>query len=148
MSDELLVAYAWTYQRIVNDPTMQVMFTNRGLDITNQVWEFKAPEGVQPPFIVYQRIGGGDVRALGGARVYSMVRELIRVVDVGQDWGHDDIVGRLNQLFGLVINVAVSDPPGYIEACSRAEPFDQPEDVGGVQWRHLGGIFEIAAQAA
>lgn len=148
MSNEVPMISAWVYGRIVGDSVLQAGFTARSLNIVNQVWEYRAPEGVQTPWIIYQRQSGGDVTSLEGVRIYARGNYLIRVVGTGEDWDHEDIANRLDVLFGRVVNQVVTTPPGVILACVRTEAFDLPEDVGGVQYRHLGGLYGIAAQAA
>jgi hypothetical protein len=153
---ELLVAQAWVYGRLVTDEGIIDSFAAREHPIEHrpmvpdeQVWEYRAPEAVFPPFITYRREGPGiDVTTIGGDRIYTRIPYLITVTGVGEDWNHDDIYASIERLFGLAVNIPVADPPGYIEACVRREPFDQYADVNGVHYRHLGGIYEIAVQAA
>lgn len=150
-ANELLVVYGWVYQRIVGDTDpggMVDLFAARGLDVTDHVWEYRGPEDVTHPIIAYRRTDlARDVRGIGGTRVYSIIRTLITVVDQGQDWQHEDILNRIGALFDFAVNLPVAEPPGYIHACERVEPFDAPEDSpAGVQYRHIGGVFDIAAQ--
>ncbi len=150
MSDprnEVLIAYAFVYNRLVGDTAIGASFTARGLTAADHVWEYRAPEGTGNPVIAFQRIGGGDVNTVAGYRIYSVVRTLIRVYDYGEDWSHEDIAHRLDALFSEGDNVPVTDPAGLILFTRRVEPWDQPEDIGGVQYRGIGGVFDIAAQA-
>lgn len=139
--NEIPMVSGWIYSRIVTDPTLV------SLGVTDQrVWEYVAPD-TDGFHIVYQRQEAGDVRGLGSVRLFTRLRYLIRVVDRGADWSHEAIANRIDALFDAVGPISVADPPGVIEASVRVEPFDQPETVGGVQYRHLGGIYEIAANA-
>jgi hypothetical protein len=153
---ELLVAQAWVYSRLVTDQGVIDAFAARQHPVEQrpmvpdeQVWEYRAPEAVFPPFITYRREGPGiDVTAVGGHRIYTRIPYLITVTGVGEDWSQDDIYARIEGLFGLAVNIPVPDPEGFIEACVRREVFDQYVDFNGVHYRHLGGIYEIAVQAA
>lgn len=153
---ELLVAQAWVYSRLVTDPGLIAAYqgrehpvTGEPMDPEEQVWEYRAPEAVAPPFITYHREGPAvDVTGIGGARIYTRLPYIIAVTGVGEDWNHDDIFACIDRLFGLAVGFPVPEPEGYIEACVRREPIDQYVDFNGVHYRHLGGIYEIAARAA
>jgi len=153
---ELLVAQAWIYSRLTGDPSTIAAFAERENPATEapmtpdeQVWEYRAPEAVAPPFITYRREAPGlDVTGLGGNRIYTRIPYLITVTGVGENWDHDDLYACIERLFGLAVNIPVAEPEGYIEACVRREVFDQYADAAGLHYRHLGGIYEIAVQAA
>ncbi len=143
LANEIPLVSSWIYARIVTDATMIT------LGVTDEkVWEYAAPEGMSGWFISYQKMEAGDVRGLGNTRFMTRLRYLIRVVDRGADWDHEAVANRIDQLFDGNVSVErVTDPLGWIESSSRIEPYDLPETISGVQYRHLGGIYEIAAIA-
>ena len=136
----------WVYARLVNDPQLQAIATAQGVELPNKVWEYAAPEGATGWQIIYQRIQASDVAGIN-VRLMAVLRYLIRVVDRGKDWDHETVANRIDALFDHVGPFPVADPPGTIEGAVRMEPFDQPETIGGVEYRHLGGIYQIAANA-
>ncbi len=146
-TNEIPMVSGWIYSRLVNDADLMTLATAQDLSLPDRVWEYNAPESTIGWYVRYQRVEAGDVRGLGSHRFMTRLRYLIVVVDRGADWDHEAIANRIDALFGGVGPLEVADPPGWIESSVRIEPFDLPETVGGVQYRHLGGIYEIAANA-
>jgi hypothetical protein len=145
LANEVPMVSGWLYATMLNDATLV------GLGVTDdKVWEYKAPDDVNGWYIAYQQIeAAGDVRGLGNTRLFTKLRYLIRVVDRGADWGHGPVANRIDQLFdGNAEVVRITQPVlGWIEGSTRISPFDQSETVSGVEYRHVGGIYEIAAIA-
>jgi hypothetical protein len=146
-TNEIPMVSGWIYSRLAEDAALQALAASQGMSLPDRIWEYHAPESLTGWYIRYQRMEAGDVRGLGNHRFMTRLRYLIVVVDRGADWDHEAIANRIDTLFGGVGPLPVADPPGWIESSARIEPFDMPETVGGVQYRHLGGIYEIAATA-
>lgn len=145
LANEVPMVSGWIYSTIVTDATMVALGAT-----DERVWEYKAPDDVTGWYIAYQQVEPvGDVRGLGNTRLYTKLRYLIRVVDRGADWMHGPVADRVDQLFdGNAEVVRITEPVlGWIEGSTRISPFDQSETVGGVEYRHVGGIYEIAAIA-
>jgi len=114
--------------------------------VSDRVYAYAAPQGVTYPFIVHGRQASTDFTLLGGTRLWSDLLYLVRAVGRVSSWSSlapiaDLIDARLHEKSGPV------EGGGAVLSCIRVEPFTLVEVVAGVQYRQMGGVYRLLAQA-
>lgn len=108
-----------------------------------KVYPGAAPLGAQMPYVVYQQMprpGERDTNALGGVRVLTRLRYLVKV-----------IAATLAEAEPLVLAVdqALHQTEGqqgeyYVGNVQRAEPYELPTiDEDGSQYWQTGGFYDL-----
>lgn len=113
-----------------------------------RVWSDVAPQGVPFPYIVTGQQSAVDVIATGPYRVMVTCLYLVKAITGGQYYSAaiQQMANRIDTL--LQATKADSVPGGgRIISCIRQRPFRLPEITNGIQYRHLGGIYEINTQS-
>lgn len=113
--------------------------------LPEHVWADVAPGGTDAPWVVYTVGEALDVGALSAQdpRIFSAATLNVRVIhrasapDVG-----NAVARRLYALIQGNHNAAVSDG-GTILTATRTTALNYPEDVGGIQYRHTGGLYRV-----
>lgn len=111
-----------------------------------RIYQGIAPQGNPTyPYVVYQFQGGADLDTASAARVWADVVYLVKAVTKGSGFGPlvavaDAIDARLHGASGATADAA-------IDACVREQPFQLSEADGGVNYRHLGGIYRLKVRA-
>lgn len=103
-----------------------------------------APEGTIPPFIVFSQQAPTDLMTVGQARIWASFVYLVKVSAPVTSYTPlkttaDAIDAALHGASGTVADGAILD-------CTRDRPFAMVEETGGVQWRHLGGLYRMKVQ--
>lgn len=113
-----------------------------------RVWSDVAPQGVPFPYIITQAQSAVDVIATGPYRVMVGMIYLVKVLIQGQYYSANQIAmaNRIDSLLQGVKADSVSGG-GRIVSCVRQRPFRLTEATNGVQYRQLGGIYDINVQA-
>lgn len=112
--------------------------------LPDRVWPDVAPGGTQAPWIVYSVQEGLDMDALGGGpRLGAAIPVNVRVVTQGQDPGAASAAVR--RLYALLHGNHNHPLPagGVILTGRRTASLAYPEDAGGIQYRHTGGLYEV-----
>lgn len=113
--------------------------------LEDHVWEGTAPGGVEPAWVVFSVLPPVDVKGATMTQIMSMVQVQVKVIGQTQGYGpllapykavHDALEGRTNQ--------PVQD--GLVLTCHRVSGVQYPEQVNGMEYRHLGGLYETNAQ--
>ena len=94
------------------------------------------------PFVlVTQNAVPGDVGAIGGILIWSVLEYVVRVVDRTNSW--DGLVVPASEIDAALDDTAGNVDGGVVHACTRLRPFLLPEVRAGVQYRHLGGVYRL-----
>jgi hypothetical protein len=113
-----------------------------------RVWSDVAPQGVPFPYIITQSQSAVDVIAIGPIRVMANTIYLVKGIAQGQYYSPAlvSIANRIDSLLQAQKADSVSGG-GRIVSCVRQRPFRLTEATNGVQYRQLGGIYDINVQA-
>lgn len=113
-----------------------------------RVWSDVAPQGVPFPYIITQIMSAVDVIATGPIRVMVGTQYLIKGMAQGQTYSATlrQIANRVDALIHAQTADSVQGG-GRIVSCVRQRPFRLTEATNGVQYRQLGGIYDINVQA-
>lgn len=110
-----------------------------------RIYQGIAPQGTSFPYVVYQFQGGADLDTQRVARVWADLVYLVKAVTTGSSFAAiraiaDAIDARLHGASGATADAAV-------DACVREQPFQLTEADGGVNYRHLGGVYRLKVRA-
>ncbi len=111
-------------------------------EATGGVYNMVAPDGVEPPFVVFQAMSKVDdyyaYSERGGSAVY-MVKAIDRNV-----W--PKTAGDIDTQIDSVMQDASLSITGHtLISCRREEDIYLVEDQGGVIYQHIGGLYRIMA---
>lgn len=140
--DEQAQALEFVYTRVSADPVLAELAGVAPAYLADRVWPDVAPDTAPEPFLVYSAGEGVDRLALGTEpRLGTPVPINVRWVTRGPDPSAGAAAGRrLYQLLHGAKDVPVSDG-GMILTCRRTSALSYPEDAGGIQYHHTGGLF-------
>jgi len=123
---------------------------NQALSITQRarVWSDVAPQGAPFPYIITQAQSAVDVVAIGPYRIMVDTQYLVKGIAQGQTYSAilQQIANRIDALIHAQRADTVAGG-GRIVSCVRQRPFRLTEATNGVQYRQLGGIYEINVQS-
>lgn len=145
--DETEGVKEWVYGKIVGDPVLPGMLALATDTIADRVWDSVAPEGTNPPWITFQVGDADDVRALGPDHpLFVQVTLQVKVIGRGETYtALSPIARRLADVLHGTHNDPVSND-GMILTCLRRRTIQYPEQGHGLQYRHLGAIYEVNTQ--
>tara|TARA_R110000824_G_scaffold207854_2_gene393433 strand:- start:1186 stop:1599 length:414 start_codon:yes stop_codon:yes gene_type:complete len=111
-------------------------------EATGGVYNTMAPDGVEPPFVVFQAMSKVDdyfaYSERGGAAVY-MVKAITRSV-----WPKE--AGDIDTQIDSVMQDASLSVTGHaLISCRRESDIYLVEDQSGVIYHHIGGLYRILA---
>jgi hypothetical protein len=141
---EGLTVARWVYGTLT---TSQALADALGVpleSLEDYVWEGVAPGGLDY-WVVFTVQSPRDVKGATMTQIMSAVAVQVKVVGKAQSYGplagpykaaHDALEGRTNQ--------PVQD--GLVLTCHRVSGVQYPEQVNGIEYRHLGGLYETNAQ--
>lgn len=140
--DEQAQALEFVYTRLSTDPVLAAL---AGVDVAalpDRVWPDVAPGTAPEPFLVYSAAEALDWGSLGTEpRLGTVVPLNVRWVTRGPDPSAGAAAGRrLYELLHGAKDVPVSDG-GMILTCRRTAALAYPEDAGGIEYFHTGGLF-------
>lgn len=114
--------------------------------VGSRIYNQYAPTNADYPFIIFQQQTLRDVRGVGGVRIMVDSLYVVKGISQGNDFAQLGVLAT-------AIDTALNIPPGgsvtggYVMASVREEPFALTEVEDGKQFRHMGGIYRIHAQA-
>jgi hypothetical protein len=149
----------WTVVFIGNLANTVLPITGNGAGLTGpgaaltisqqaRVWPDVAPQLVPFPYLITQAQSAIDVIATGPYRVMVGTQYLVKGITQGQYYS-PNLIAIANRIDSLLQAKAADSVTGggRIVSCVRQRPFRLTEASNGVQYRQLGGIYEINVQA-
>ncbi len=138
---ETVRAEAWLYGLLTADTELSALVDSR-------VYSGAAPQGAALPYVVISHQSGRDVLGVGTTRIMSHLIYLVKAVGQGQSYvSLEPIADCIDAaLHGASGSVAGVDGAGAeLLACTRAMTVAYAEIDEGIQYRHLGGLYELVA---
>lgn len=102
--------------------------------------------GDAPWWVTYTILEPQDVKGVGVVHVFSVVQFQIKVVGIGQSYG--PIVPVYQRVHELLESATHQEPAqgGIVLTAERVSGIQYPERAGGIEYRHLGGLYETLTQ--
>lgn len=142
--DEQAQVMEWLYTTLSTDPDLAELAGVDVADLPDKTWPNVAPADVQPPYQVYSTEEALDMPAMGPhSRLGTLVPANVRWVTRAEDPGSGAPAQRRHYaLLNGALNVPVADG-GTILTAKRTSALNYPEDAGGVQYNHTGGLYAV-----
>jgi hypothetical protein len=102
------------------------------------------PDGSPFPWVTFTIVEPQDVRVVGLAKVLTAVQFQVKVTAATETYAAlADVAAAVNARLDAVVN-----PPTHpaVATCERLSGVHYPENANGVQYRHLGGLFQAYVQ--
>jgi hypothetical protein len=143
----------WVTDTLVGDSMpvtgLQALLGGSQASAAGRVWEGVAPEGTPYPFLTFTV---GEIRVVGGVGLVEiMARIPLTLKAVTQGESYAPLVPLVNRAVALIsgqANIPTVTPgiAGLVLTCERIGGIQYPERDGGIEYRHLGGLYEVLAQ--
>ena len=134
---EVLRAYEWIQSTLSADATLAALVGSR-------IYSEQAPQERVMPFVVFNLQGGTDLRAVGTVRVYNNSLYQVKGVTQGRDYATGKSIA--DRIDVLLHGAAGNTSDGSILGCVREQPLVFAENDGGVEYRHVGGLYRLYVQ--
>lgn len=145
--DELSLAAKWLTTKLTGDTALMAA-------ATGGVWDTLAGDA-DPPFVVFEIQSPADVLVVGSQRLLVNLEALVRVIDQGDSY--DDLDTAATRIYALLDRV--ESEPVYASdgvtvaadvSCFRTEAYldAYQDEVTKQQYRHKGGLYQIAVREA
>lgn len=136
----------WVLERLTSDAALSVL-ADDGNPLEERVWEGVAPEDVTDPWwITFTVIEPRDVKGVGMTQVWSVVPLQVKVTGPTSTYlPLVPVYQRVHACLEAQRNQPV-DTGGLILTCHRVSGIQYPERTQGVEYRHLGALFEAQVQ--
>jgi hypothetical protein len=134
---EGLTVAGWLYERLSSDAQLA--------SLVNGVFDTVAPPDAVLPFVVISEVGTPtDTNALPASRVLVTGEWQVRVTVEGMSW--QPASAAVQRIDALLQGATASRTDGEVLGCTRVSTVKYPETSNGRHYRHLGGVYQIAAQ--
>jgi len=131
---------AWLVAKLKADVGAGGLFGPANPAKVNGVWsDVIAPDAVLPA-IRFQEQGALDTNGVSGQRI--LVRGTWLVVVTGKTKDYGPLVPAADRLDEVLQRASGNTSGVWVLQCTRIAPFKQT-DPGDIQFRHLGGLYEI-----
>lgn len=135
---EGLTVADWVNDTLTGDATLQGLVGTR-------VYGDLGPANATYPFIVFTVGETHQVNGVGLSEIFTTVPLTVKAVGKGSSYGPlYPIVARLVELLAGKTNQVAS--MGLVITAERTGGIQFPEQLNGIEYRHLGAQFEINAQ--
>lgn len=133
MSDVIGVSAAWIKSTLDN-----------AVGVSDRVYFDVAPQDTSFPLAIYQYQSGTDTMVVNAHRVFSDMAWIVKAVD------RETSLATLRNVAGS-IDAALHRASGTADGgtvlyCTREAPFQLTEEIDGIIYRHLGGVYRIVAK--
>lgn len=144
---EGLILSEWVVAALVGDAQMAAALGVVGPETVGaRVWEGIAPEGTPYPFVTFTVAEPQDWTGVGTTRVMSKVGLTVKATSRGRSYAPIKAVAqRIDAALQGVLNVPTSGG-GRVLSVIRQNGLQYPEQDGGEDYRHLGGVYEAHVQ--
>jgi hypothetical protein len=132
--EETNIVASWLYTTLHGDATLLAA-------APGGVYEDAAPRGTVFPVVIFALQDAIDSLTVNGVCILVRATYQVKVVTQGASYAAlDGAAARINTLLHRVTGSAGG---GAIYSSVRVEPLRYREDADGVEYRHLGGLYEI-----
>lgn len=129
-------ALGWIAATVAADSTITTLAGYGGL------WENLAPLTVTSPYLIAQLMSSTDVLTANGHRVMSNQLWQLKGIAPASDYAAlQTIAIRLDALFGDVRQAG--NATVTVSSSTREQEVNYSENVGTIQWRHVGGMYRL-----
>ena len=134
-SDPVGVGYTLLYEVLSADATFMAY-------LTGGLWRRLAPTGTTPNYGLLVNQSGTDINATTASRIMTTLIYQVKVVGPQSD--EDNLRAAYARADALLQpnGLALRNANGTL-SCFRQQSLDMPDEVNGVPWLHVGGLYRI-----
>lgn len=134
----------WLFSRLTEDPDLQALAGGKTA-LQERTKEGTYP-GTAPWWIVFTILEPQDVKGVGMVQIMSRVQ--FQVKAVAKSASYAPIVPVYQRMNALLEAQQAQEPAqgGLILTCERVSGVQYPERADGIEYRHLGGLYEALTQ--
>lgn len=146
MADPGVAMQEWAVVALANSPELADALDIPQDQVGLRIWDSIPPPDADLPYILVQAVEPRDIGGVGMAEV--MATGLLTAKVVHRAESYDPLVPvatALHQTLHGATNVTVSGG-GLMLSSRRIRAISYPEQTQGVEYRHLGGLYEVSAQ--
>lgn len=141
---EPLIAKTWLRATLAADSTLVALIGGAG---SPRIYDAPAPESAAYPYVVYKPYTPGrDLAVIGGIRVWSELLYIVKAVHRAESYA-DPLQTLAERIDALLHRASGAVTGGQVIACVRVSPLELPELKNSVNYRHLGGVYQLQVQA-
>lgn len=137
-ASEYAIAMDWAESALLANSTVTDAVGDR-------IYEDRAPDDAEYPFIVYSLASSNDVLGLGTQRVMASTILTVKVVAEATRAVMKPLAAAMAD--ALTLASGATTPDGSVFAAVRQSEIGYTENVNGRNIRHMGGEFLIQAQS-
>lgn len=141
---EAITVARWLYTTLTTDPDLQDLLGGPQ-EAAKRVVEGQY-EGDATLWITYTLLEPQDVRAVGLVPIAAMVQFQMKVV--GRATSYGPLIPVYQRAHALLDGKTNQEPAqgGIVLTAQRVSGVQFPERANGIQYRHLGGLYETLTQ--
>ena len=140
---EAITVSRWLYTTLTTDPALTALLG--GTDAPSRVKE-GVYTGDAKAWVVYTLLEPQDVKGVGLTHLASTVQFQVKAVGVGASY--TPLVAVYQRIHALLDGRTNQEPAqgGLILHATRVSGVMFPERANGIEYRHLGGLYETLTQ--
>jgi hypothetical protein len=132
--NEYVSAATWLTETLTTPPIAGV----------TAVCEHPAPQLSVYPLITFQQQSELDLEVINAHRVWAEFQFLVRVI--GQTASSLDLKAIADEIDARLHRTSGTTSDSQVISSTRKYVFHMPEEAQGVEYRHLGGLYELLVQ--
>ena len=114
--------------------------------VADRIWDAPPPPDAVEPYILVQIIEPRDVGPIGSTIIFSQGMATVKVVGRAESYETlAPIAKAMHEAIQGSQHVDVSGG-GVLLSARRRSALSYPEESNGIEYRHLGGAYEVTAQ--
>jgi len=133
---EYLVAAEWLYGTLHGDTPL--------MDVVTDVVEHPGPQDAVYPICTFALHSATDVAEVAEHRIWAQLLMLVTVI--GQTTSTLDLKAAAIRIDALLHRTSGSVSDGQVISSVRREEFYAPDQYEGIQYRRIGGMYELLVQ--
>jgi hypothetical protein len=139
MIETVEIIEPWLYETLSSDSELAGLVEDR---ISGTL----SPVLLGTPYVTFLLQSPLDIVGVGGTRISTDNLYIVKGVAQTSTW--DDLIPIARRIDILLhrAGLVMTEASGSL-SCTRERTFQQAEEAGDLQYRHLGGIFRIRASA-
>lgn len=134
----------WAYKRLTEDPALQVL-AGSAAALRARVLDQPPPQDLKPWWIEFNVLPPRDVRGADATKIMAAVDLQAKVVGPTMSYGALlEPYRRVHAVLEHRSEVVVAE--GVVMTSIRVSGVQYPERTNGIEYRHLGGLYETRTQ--
>lgn len=139
----------WITEQLSDDAALAVAIGVTVENLPDQMGEGVAPAESDPtkPWIVFTVIEPRDIKVVGGIQVMAQTQVQVRCTTKGDSYA--PLIPVYQRVHTLLEGQRLQAPTGHdglVLSCERVSGIQYPENAQGIQYRHLGGLYDTYVQ--